>query len=147
MKNVLALLWFFGIFLFMIISLPIIVLVFLPSTISNIFTSGFASANNGIMYFCVEALLIGITMVVPAFRIIFKKLPWLYSYCMLLLIDLLILAIFEIILNYGFESVNNTRHFIFTMIGIIQMIVSRIFMCFYFKKRQCILSGGEFIES
>ena len=50
-------------------------------------------------------------------------------------INLVILSTGLYILNKGYEVVNETRHTIAFILMIIQVVVCRLAMCFYFKNK------------
>ena len=133
-SNIIAVLWFLG------TMLPVILcLCFIPlglfMDIGTIRTSGFSTSNIGFSMFGAFGLLISITMLVPCFRKCFKKLPWLYPYVIVSMLNILILTIGIAILNYGYEIQSETRHTLFFILMIIQMIVCRLAMCIYLKLR------------
>ena len=81
-----------------------------------------------------RSMFVGMSMVVPSLKTIYQKYPWLYHYCMILLSDIFILSISEWIMNYGYQVVDPKRHTLFMVLAIIQFIVCRIMMGYYFKK-------------
>ena len=74
-------------------------------------------------------------MFVPAFRKCFDKLPWLFPYIIILTADVTILSIGIEILNFGYQTQNDSRHTLFLVIMILQMILCRIAMCIYCHKK------------
>ena len=131
-SNIVAVLWFISYVLPTILCLCFIPLG-LFMDINTIRSSGFSATNIGFVMFGVFGMLISITMMVPWFRKCFKKLPWLYSYVIIFLADILIMAIGIAILNYGYEVQSEARHTLFYVLMLVQMIVCRLAMCTYLK--------------
>ena len=134
LSNVLAVIWFFWVLLGTILFMPIC-LIMIPFDIVSIIKSGFITTTIGFIILTYFSFVYGITMLVPPFRLCFKKLPWLYPYINILMIDILILSIAAEILNIGFSVQSSTRHIIFIIIMIIQIIICRIGMCLYCNKK------------
>jgi hypothetical protein len=103
--------------------------------VSSIRGSGFAGPNYAASFIGMCGLFIGLSMLVPPFRKMYGALPWLYSFIKIFFIDFIILNIGITILNYGFEVNNSTRHTTFYIMMIIQIIICRLVMCIYFKKK------------
>lgn len=141
LSNTLSVLWFLGVVLGLIILLPLVILLGF-SFFSGTINSGFASPAMITPILAVCGLAFGITMIVPVFRRCFRKLPWLYTYITVLMMDLVILAIAESILNYGYAVYDDTRHMIFKILMILQIIICRAAMCLYyhFKRKR---EGGN----
>lgn len=132
LSNLVAILWFIG----MVFPL-ILCLCFIPlglfMDIDTIRTSGFSTTNIGFLMFGAFGLMLSITMMVPWFRKCFKKLPWLYSYVIMFMADILIITIGIAILNYGYEVQSEARHTLFYILMLAQMIICRLAMCVYLK--------------
>lgn len=133
-SNVIAILWFFGVVIWMLLLLPIVLLT-LPGDINSIMESGFGTQTVGFTFLFLFGLIFGVTMLVPTFRKCFKKLPWLYSYVIILFADVAIVAIATEILNYGYSVQNDTRHTLFFALMIIQIVICRIIMCIFWHKK------------
>jgi len=63
----------------------------------------------------------------------YRVLPWLYSFVKIFYVNLIILGIGLIILNFGYQTQNNTRHTVFFILMILQVVICRLAMCIYFK--------------
>lgn len=133
-SNIAAILWFFGVLIWMLLMLPITILM-LPSDITSIIESGFGTQTIGFTFLFMFGLIFGITMLVPAFRKCFYKLPWLYPYITILTADITILAIGIEILNYGYQVQSDSRHTIFLILMIAQIVVCRIALCIFCHKK------------
>lgn len=133
-SNIAAILWFFGVLIWMLLMLPITILM-LPSDITSILESGFGTQPIGFTFLLMFGLIFGITMLVPAFRKCFYKLPWLYPYITILTADITILAISIEILNYGYQVQSDSRHTIFLILMIAQIVVCRIALCIFCHKK------------
>lgn len=133
-SNIAAIIWFFAVLIWWLLLLPIFILM-IPSAMDTIIKSGFETSRVGGMgvFFC--SLVFAITLLVPAFRKCFKVMPWLYPYTTILLTDLIILSIAEELLNFGYQVQNDTRHTVFIVLMIIQIIVCRLAMGWYFYKK------------
>ncbi len=132
LSNLVAILWFVGMLLPLVLCLWFIPLG-LFMDIGTIRTSGFSTVNSGFTMFGAFGLMFAITMIVPWFRKCFKKLPWLYSYVIVFMADILIIAFGILILNYGYEVQSESRHTLFYIIMLVQIIVCRLAMCVYLK--------------
>lgn len=142
-SNIAAGLWFFGVLIWMLLMLPITLLM-LPSDISSIMDSGFGTQTIGFTFLLVFGLVFGITMLVPAFRKCFRKLPWLYPYITILMADVTILSIGIEILNYGYQVQSDARHTLFLVLMIVEIVVLRIIMCIFFHKKPMRIARDEY---
>ena len=133
-SNIAAILWFFGVVIWMLLML-FIALIMLPNDIASIINSGFGIESIGFTLLLIFSFIFGITMLVPAFRKCFRKLPWLYSYITILTANITILAIGIQILNYGYQVQSDTRHMLFLVLMIVQIIVCRLAMCIFCHKK------------
>lgn len=133
-SNIAAVLWFFGVLIWMLLMLPI-TLIKLPSDITSIMDSGFGTQPIGFTFLLVFGLVFGITMLVPAFRKCFRKLPWLYPYITILTADVAILSIGIELLDYGYQVQSDSRHTLFLVLMIVQIAVCRVAMCILCHKK------------
>ncbi len=133
-SNIAAILWFFGVVIWMLLML-FIALIMLPNDIASIINSGFGIESIGFTLLLIFSFIFGITMLVPAFRKCFRKLPWLYPYITILTANITILAIGIQILNYGYQVQSDTRHMLFLVLMIVQIIVCRLAMCIFCHKK------------
>lgn len=119
--------------------LALLILIFMPigflMDVDTILTSGFATADMAVEFISITGLIIGISMVIPSLRKIYKVFPWMYSFIKIFYFNLIILCVGLSILNKGYEVTNTTRHTIALIIMIIQIIICRLYMCLYFKKK------------
>lgn len=106
-----------------------------PTDVSAITASGFAGPNTAISITGVCGLSIGLSLIIPSLRQMYRALPWLYPFIKIFFIDLLILNTGITILNYGYQIHSEARHTLFYILMIIQIVVCRIAMCIYFKRR------------
>lgn len=118
-------------------SFILLLLIFMPigflTDVSAIRTSGFAGPDETTSFIAICGLFIGLSIIIPALRKMYRVLPWLYSFVKIFYVNLIILCIGLGILNIGYQVNNNTRHTIFFILMIIQIVICRILMCFYFK--------------
>lgn len=78
---------------------------------------------------------IGLSLIIPSFRMIYYKFPWLLSFSKINFTNCVILAISTYIINYGFEVINKTRNITFTVLVILQFLICRLAMSYYFYKK------------
>lgn len=118
-------------------SITILLLILYPlmftSEVNSIRNSGFAGPDDSIIFIGICGLFIGLSMIIPPLRKMYYALPWLYPFVKIFYVNLIILCAGVSILNYGYQTVNEARHALFYTLMIIQIIVSRIAMCIYFK--------------
>lgn len=138
-----ATIWFFCVLLWTLLMM-LFVLIMLPSDITSMMKSGFSTQTVGFIFLFLFGIVYGITMLVPAFRKCFYKLPWLYAYIIIITADILIISIGEQILNYGYSVQNDTRHTIFFWLMIMQIVVCRIAMCIYCHKKPMRIVRDEY---
>lgn len=132
--NIVAVIWFIVAVLWTVILLPLAIwIVFDDYRI--VIVSGFGCVTSGFSFLVIFAFIHGITLLVPVFRKCYSKLPWLYPYMVILMLNLLNLAIGEEILNFGYQTQNTVRHVIFIILTIIQLIAGRLLICWFLKKR------------
>lgn len=110
--------------------------------IQTIRSSGFSTTNIGLQLIGILGLFIGLSLLVPALRKMYYKLPWLYSYVKIFYVNIVIMSIATLILNYGYEVQNSKRHSIFFVLMVLQMVICRIGMCIYFNKKPVQYIGG-----
>ena len=133
-SNIISILWFVGALIWMLLLLPFALLM-LPSDVISMMNSGFGTVTIGFALLLIFGLVFGVTMLVPAYRVWFRRLPWLYPYITILTADVFVLAVGNEILNYGYQVQNNTRHTIFFVLMIVQIVVCRIVMCVICHKK------------
>lgn len=133
--DILSVLWFFGVFiwslLFTVLSIPILILV----DIIPMIKLGVAMSTAGFMLCYMFSFFLIITLCVPSFRWCFYKFPWLYPFSIITLMDLMIFSISEMIIYEGYQVISTPRHIATIVIMIIQIIVCRLIMCQYLKKK------------
>ncbi len=125
----------------------LIMLIFAPiglfSDINTILKSGFSTSNIGPAFIGVFGLFIGLSLLIPAFRKMYYKLPWIFPFVKILYPNVVIMSIATMLLNYGYEVQSPLRHNLFFIIMICQIIVCRALMCIYFSKKQVQYIGGD----
>lgn len=105
------------------------------SDINSIRSSGFAGPSYALSFIGVTGFALGFSLIVPALRKMYRVLPWLYPFTKIFFANLLILCVAISILNYGYEVNNSARHTTFFVLMLVEILVGRIAMCFYFKSR------------
>lgn len=144
--NFIAVLWFFGVLIETIFFTIIITIGIFFGDIIVMLKSGFTSPTIGFLFLFLAGLIFAVTGWVPAFRICYYKLPWLYPLCMMLVMHLSILSTAEVILAKGFAVISTPRHVATIVIMIIQIIACRAAMCWYLKKNPMILRKYDRVE-
>lgn len=118
-------------------SFILILLIFTPlmffSDINAIRNSGFAGPDSALAMIGFSGLTIGMSLLIPPIRRIYLFFPWLYTFVEVFFVNFVILTIGISILNFGYKTVDPTRHTIFYVIMIIFVIVSRIGMSIYYR--------------
>lgn len=117
---------------FILLLLIIMPLGFLTD-VSAVRNSGFAGQNAATALIGVSGFCIGLSTLIPALRKMYRVLPWLYTFVKIFFINLVILNIGTMILNYGYEVNSEARHTTFFILMIVQIVICRAIMCIYFK--------------
>ncbi|HEY8529828.1 MAG TPA: hypothetical protein VIL22_09115 [Paenibacillaceae bacterium] len=135
LANVFAVLYFVFFMiatLFILLIMPFMCL----SDIQVLLSTGFAVPDNPNMVMIgVIGIIIGLSMLIPALKIMYYKLPWLAPFVKIFFCNSLIMAVAFTILNYGYEVQNPARHRAFFWLMIAQIVACRLAMSFYFHKR------------
>lgn len=120
-------------------SIVLLLLLLMPlgflSDVSAIRNSGFAGPSYSASLIGVSGLVIGLSLLVPPLRKLYRALPWLYAFVKILFINLIILCVGLEILNYGYQITDPTRHSTFFILMIIQIVLCRLAMSLYFKRK------------
>lgn len=115
--------------LLMLILMPLIFLM----TVSIVRSSGFVGPNIATAFIGTCGFFIGLSLLIPPLRKMYKVLPWLYSFIKIFYVNLIIMSIGLAILNIGYQVQNDARHTMFFTLMIVQVLACRIAMCIYFK--------------
>ena len=149
LKNVLgntaAVIYFLAVMWWILLML-ILVPIGLFFDINTIRESGFSTLNIGTTFIGIFGLFIGLSLLIPAFRKMYYKLPWMFPFVKILYPNVIIMSIATMLLNYGYEVQNPSRHSLFFIIMICQLIVSRALMCIYFSRKKVQYIGGDINE-
>lgn len=133
-SNVLAVIWFLGVFVELLLFNALSILMIVFARIVGTIQTGYGTSLGGFVVCFLAGTLLAITGWVPAFRKCYYKLPWLYPLSMIMTMHLVILSIAEAILSKGFSVVDASRHQSAVIIMVIQLIVCRAVMCIYLRK-------------
>jgi hypothetical protein len=143
LANVFAVLYFVSFMiatLFFLLTIPFMYL----TDIQVLRSTGFAMPDNPNMTMIgVFGLIIGLSMLIPALRIMYYKLPWLAPFVKIFFCNSLIMALAFTILNYGYEVQDPGRHRAFFWLMIAQIVACRLAMSFYFHRRPAKFTGGD----
>jgi len=110
--------------------------------IQTIRSSGFSTTNIGTAFIGILGLFIGLSLLIPAFRKMYYKFPWLFPYVKIFYVNVVIMSVATLILNYGYEIQSSTRHTKFFILMLVQIVVCRFAMCIYFNKKPVKYIGG-----
>ena len=110
--------------------------------IGTVHESGFSSNNIGLSFMGIFGLLIGVSLLIPAFRRMYYKLPWLFPFVKIFLVNVVILTIAELVLNYGYEVRNDARHMLFFILTLGVIVIGRVIMSVYFSRKKVEYIGG-----
>lgn len=106
-----------------------------PNAISTIINSGFAGPGKEWGFIAMCGFFISLSLLIPVLRRIYLSLPWFYPFIKIFFMNFIIMNIGILILNYGYQVNNEARHIVFFSIMVLQLLICRIAMCFYFKYR------------
>ncbi|MEK5475950.1 hypothetical protein NYE70_03250 [Paenibacillus sp. FSL R5-0407] len=112
------------------------------SDMGTVMESGFAVPNTGVFLTALFGLFIGLSLMIPAFRKMYDKLPWMFPYVKIMLINTIIVSVALLILNFGYEVQSDSRHMVWTIVMVVQIILCRILMSLYFHRKRAALTGG-----
>ncbi|WP_346936412.1 hypothetical protein [Clostridium sp.] len=119
--------------------LILLMLTFMPifflTDVSTVRSSGFAGQNTAGLFIGMCGLFTGVSLLVPPLRKMYRVLPWLYSFVKIFYVNLIILCIGLLILNFGYQTQNDARHTVFFILMILQVVICRLAMCIYFKTK------------
>jgi hypothetical protein len=133
---------------FIVVMVPTLLLLILSPTlflgnIIQILESGFTTLTSDMAVTMLLGFLIGISALFPALRLMYHKLPCLFPFVKILYINVIIMEVAPLILNYGYEIQDSNRHTIFFVLTILEIIVGRALMCLYFHKKRVEYIGGH----
>lgn len=118
-------------------SFILILLIFTPLTFFSdvrvIRNSGFAGPDYALAMIGFSGLAISMSLLIPALRRIYSFFPWLYAFIEIFFINFIIITFGISILNFGYKTIDPTRHTLFYVIMIIFVVVGRIGMSVYYK--------------
>jgi hypothetical protein len=132
---------FFGALYFIFILLPS--LFFLCFTILgfivNIMTvrqSGFAGNPPVIPLIALFGVPIMLSLLVPAFRQAYYKLPWLFPLVKTTFVNMVIAGMGTLIIDFGYQVQEPARNTLFTVLAIAAIAIGRLLMCIWFNKKK-----------
>lgn len=121
----------FSIILLVLLLMPLLFLM----DVNAIMASGFAGPNLAASFIGVSGLFIGLSLLIPPLRKIYRVFPWLFPFVKIFFINFVILNIGLAILNFGYEISNEARHTTFFVLMIVQLVICRLGMSIYFRLR------------
>ncbi|WP_312393335.1 hypothetical protein [Mixta calida] len=118
-----------------------LVLIFFPLgfyiDITQTISSGAVTNSSGFAFNMIQSVLVFLipTFFIPWLRNMYQYFPWLLPFVVICTLNLIIFGVGSEITNKGFEVSNSTRHTIFTVLVVAQIIASRLAMSAYFHFR------------
>ena len=144
--NIIAVLWFFGVLIWALL-FGVFALIMIPcSDIAGMLSSGYSRSTEGLIFCFALGSIFAVTGLIPAFRKAYYKLPWLYPFSMMLLMNLFILSIAETIIAKGYAIDSTFHHVMAIIVMSIQIIACRIAMCKYLKKYPMLIHRYDRLE-
>jgi len=135
LANALCVIYFFGVMLG-----TILFLVFTPigffTDILRIRESGFASAPTDFAFTGVLGLTTGLSLLIPPFRRMYHKLPWLFPLVKICFINVVIFEVANSVMNHGYAIMDTKRHNFYFVLAIIEIVLARALMCLWFHKKR-----------
>ena len=131
--NVCAVLYFVLVMLpWVCVFMPLYLLVDIGS-IFDVIQIGFSTSSSIIMvgFF---GMIISISLLVPALRQMYYKLPWLAPFVATIGCDYTIVAVALEILNFGYRMPVTWRHVLFIVLMLVWIVGARAFECWWFKR-------------
>lgn len=125
----------------------VVILLFAPliavMAINTVITTGFSTpmAMNALVLVC--ALLLFPTLLWSKLRKMYYNLPWLFPYVKIMFVNAVLLMVGEMILNYGYESVDESRHTLFYGLMVAWFIAARAIECYFFHRNPEKYIGGK----
>ncbi|MCL2154090.1 MAG: hypothetical protein FWH53_00340 [Leptospirales bacterium] len=125
--------------------LPLMLLIIF-NDIEAVLISGFSTSGSSADSIWIFAIPIAVSLLIPVFRKMYYKLPWLFPYVKIFYINVVIMGIALMILNYGYKVQNETRHTIFFILMLLEIVIGRILMSIYFNWKRVEHIGGDEYE-
>ena len=148
--SILSAIGFLALMGWVIFLLPIIPLKIILTDIGLVravgFSRGFSGIADTVNFIWILGIPIALSLRIPAFRKMYYRLPWMYPYVKIYYLNLVIMAIALIILNYGYEVQNETRHTIFFILMLLEIVIGRVLMSIYFNWKNAEHIGGSKYE-
>lgn len=123
----------------------LIILIMTPLTfmidIQTVIKTGFVETNLSFSTIGACGFFIGLSLLIPKLRKMYKVLPWLFSFVKIFYVNFVILSIGSVIMNKGYEIGDSSRHTMFFIFMAAEVVICRIAMCIYFKKKPVIYDG------
>ncbi len=147
LANIVAVIWFLGALIWAIFYSVVGVLGVFFFDILEMIKSGFPTSTVGFQIFLMTGIVFAITGIVPVFRRCYYKMPWLYPFCMMTMMNLFIVSIIEVVIAKGFSVINTPRHIITEIIAGIIFILCRLIMSIYIKKKPMVIHKYDVEEA
>ena len=131
--NVCAVLYFVLVMLpWVCLFMPLYLLVDIGS-IFNVIQIGF-STSSSIFMVGFFGMIIAISLLVPALRQMYYKLPWLAPFVATVGCDYAIVCVALEILNFGYQVPTTWRHVLFIVLMLLWIVGARALECWWFKR-------------
>lgn len=144
--NIVAILWFFGILIWALL-FGVFALIMIPCyDIAGMISSGYTKSTEGLFFCFVLGVIFSLTGLIPVFRKAYYKLPWLYPFTVMLIMNLFIVSIAETIIAKGFAIDSAFHHVMAITVMSIQIIACRIAMSKYLQKYPLLIHKYDRLE-
>lgn len=144
--NIIAILWFCGVLIWALL-FGVFALIMIPCyDIAGMLNSGYSKSTEGLIFCFILGIIFSITGLIPVFRKVYYKLPWLYPFSTMLIMNLFILSIAETILAKGFAIDSTLHHVMAIIVMSMQIIACRIAMSKYLKKYPMLIHKYDRLE-
>ena len=117
--------------------------IMLISDINGIRNSGFSTAIDPTMYIWLISLFVAPSLLIRPLRKMYYKLPWLFPFVKIFIINIAILTVALMIINHGYQVQNEQRHMIFFILMLSSIVLGRLLMSIYFHWKKIDYVGGS----
>lgn len=112
--------------------------------IYTVYQSGYVILDGmiNLLIFILYFLLIGLSLLIPGFRKMYYRLPWLFAYLTFFTLNSIFLAVALSILNLGQHTLHSSEAVLYLLAMSGQLLVCRLLMCILFYKKPLTHWGG-----
>lgn len=135
--DIMAVVYFVCVMSIIIIALPVMQLVLMGLIISDLI-GGFCKSYDFYIGYLIMVLFcvpVSVSLLLPPLRKMYHKLPWLFPYIKMGLINFFITSVALSLMALGYQKQETWRHILFVFLMIFQVVISRLTMGYYFMKK------------